>query len=371
MFRQKITIYVSATGIVLTLAASTILTPLWIDAIGSSNHTKNSTYTSENSTINVTYQRVDSFCIVFIVNVLYTVLSFLLLLLNQLLIFIKDSTKQKTHSCCRYTCSDIFVFFCIGSSDAVASILFVYASGGSRTAPYLQLILIKKRPTCRKVFFACLVMIAEFVSLIPKIFSLGSKQSMTEDGGATGVWGIIWPVLYFLGFIPLSAVSVCIEKSAKTKYQSFKSGGSYNIPTLHLLSWSYFFSFIVVTCLFWTDLLPVFGSTSDLNEFWEKFLFNIECFFGIDHCVINVHIYSGLCIISMLLNRLFTIIFLRVAEGANYLSIIMALQTPIVIMFWSLCDEQPFQWHPHMSLPIILSIVAVCIILPSIYFYST
>ncbi|KAJ8309303.1 hypothetical protein KUTeg_014177 [Tegillarca granosa] len=326
MFRQKITIYVSATGIVLTLAASTILTPLWIDAIGSSNHTKNSTYTSENSTINVTYQRVDSFCIVFIVNVLYTVLSFLLLLLNQLLIFIKDSTKQKTHSCCRYTCSDIFVFFCIGSSDAVASILFVYASGGSRTAPYLQLILIKKRPTCRKVFFACLVMIAEFVSLIPKIFSLESKQSMTEDGGATGVWGIIWPVLYFLGFIPLSAVSVCIEKSAKTKYQSFKSG---------------------------------------------DFLFNIECFFGIDHCVINVHIYSGLCIISMLLNRLFTIIFLRVAEGANYLSIIMALQTPIVIMFWSLCDEQPFQWHPHMSLPIILSIVAVCIILPSIYFYST
>lgn len=143
MLKQKLTIFGSAIGIVLTLSASTILTPLWIDAIGGSNNTENITYTTGNSTANATYHRVDSFCIVFIVNALYTVLSVVLLLLNQLFTFVKGSSKQKTNrsTCCRYPCSEKFEFFLIGFCDAVASIFFVYASGGSRTAPYLQSII--------------------------------------------------------------------------------------------------------------------------------------------------------------------------------------------------------------------------------------
>lgn len=51
-------------------------------------------------------------------------------------------------------------------------------------------------------------MIAEFVALIPKIFSLENKESEAEDGGATGLWGILWPLFFFFGFVSIDLILV-------------------------------------------------------------------------------------------------------------------------------------------------------------------
>nr|XP_022332511.1 uncharacterized protein LOC111130104 isoform X2 [Crassostrea virginica] len=104
--------------------------------------------------------------------------------------------------------------------------------------------------------------------------------------------------------------------------------------------------------------------------FWRGLSFNFECFLGVTDCPILTHLYSGITILAMLLTRLFVVLFLHISEGANYLIIIMSLQTPVVVLFWTLFDEKPFHWHPDAHLSTWLSIAAICIMLPSIYFYN-
>ena len=68
-----------------------------------------------------------------------------------------------------------------------------------------RFIILRRRPTCRKVCFAGLVLLAEFIALIPSIFpALEGTKAHSNDGGASGLAGVLWPLCYFLGFVSTS-----------------------------------------------------------------------------------------------------------------------------------------------------------------------
>jgi hypothetical protein len=68
-----------------------------------------------------------------------------------------------------------------------------------------RFIILRKRPTCRKVCFAGLVLLAEIIALIPSIFpALEGTKAHSNDGGASGLAGVLWPLCYFLGFVSTS-----------------------------------------------------------------------------------------------------------------------------------------------------------------------
>ena len=111
---------------VLSQSGTSILTPLWLDALN--NHTDN-----DNSTVcnarNSDHQ-IDAYTIMFIANFIFVVLLGIVLLVTKCVcpyLITERETKYNKKE-----------FALIGVSDTVSSICFVYASSGCRTAPYLQ-----------------------------------------------------------------------------------------------------------------------------------------------------------------------------------------------------------------------------------------
>lgn len=66
----------------------------------------------------------------------------------------------------------------------------------------IRFLLLRKRPSGLKIIAAAAVLIAEFIALIPSIFpSLQSTKTKEEEGGASGVAGVLWPLCYALGYV--------------------------------------------------------------------------------------------------------------------------------------------------------------------------
>lgn len=115
-----------ALGVVVTLSCSSILTPLWIDSIPEKNNTLNN---SSNGT-SKSYEHVNSYSIIFLVNIIYLALSFIVFVIF-ILINKHNNSKKKTN-----TFKVEFLF--IGFADAISTVCLVYASSGTRTAPNIQ-----------------------------------------------------------------------------------------------------------------------------------------------------------------------------------------------------------------------------------------
>ncbi|XP_048734444.2 uncharacterized protein LOC125650310 [Ostrea edulis] len=358
-----------AFGIVSGLSTSTIFTPLWLDSMSDSS--KMTVNNSGNSSSNA----IDNYAVIFFVSIINLLLSSVIMIT---ILLIRKFLKI-WHT--KVNCSKGNMFY-VGLADAVSTIFLVYAANGSRTAPYLQAIatnfaipvtfltrfvILHKKPSLRKTISAIMVFCAELVALIPDIFpKLENDSSKSDDGGASGIAGILWPLCYFAGFIPQAIVNVVFEKSAK----DLTSNNHPTMETIHMMFWSYLFCFLSLLALFWTDLIPGFGDASTIKMFWEKLSFDFECFLGAADCPSLTILYSGITILAMLLTRLFVVVFLHFSEGANFLIIIMSLQTPVVVLFWTLFNEHPFHWNPNVHLSTWLSITAICIMLPSIYCYN-
>ncbi|XP_045167880.2 uncharacterized protein LOC123531162 [Mercenaria mercenaria] len=362
---------------VLSRSSTSILTPLWLDA--RNNHSANDSSSSCDAR-NSDHQ-IDAYTIMFIANFIFVVFFGVILLVTKFVcpyLITERETKYKKRE-----------FALIGISDTVSSICFVYASSGCRTAPYLQslaanfsvpvtfiirFLVLRKRPTCRKTFCAVLVLFAEFTALLPDIFpGLESQQARSDQGGAFGVPGILWPLCFFFGFVPMALVSIIIEKTVKSSSpaQRRPNDDDTDINIAYFLFWSYLFNLLSLMLLFWTDIIPGFGMSDDVVHFAEGFWFNIKCFLGYEGCRGAVNVISGVCIVLLMVNRVAVSYFLRYLEGANYLVIINSIQTPLVFIFFTLFDENPLKWHPHAYLSTWLSVAALCIMIPAIYIYDT
>lgn len=373
---------VAGAGVLIVLSvtsrsATSILTPLWLDS--RNNYTGN--YSNYSCDARNSDHQIDAYTIMFITDFLYVVFCGVILLVTKFVCPYLITERETKY--------DKREFALIGVSDTVSGICFVYASSGCRTAPYLQslaanfsipitfvirFLILRKRPTCRKTLCAFLVLFAEFTALLPDIFpELESEKARKDQGGTFGLPGILWPLCFFFGFIPMALVSIIIEKSVKSSSSARR--GSYDDDTdiniAYVLFWCYLFSLLSHMLLFWTDIIPGFGMADGVIQFSEGFWFNVKCFFGYEGCRGTINIVSGACVILLFVNRITISYFLRYLEGANYLVIITSIQTPIVFIFFTLFDENPLKWHPHAYLSTWLSVAALCIMIPAVYIYDT
>lgn len=357
-------------------SATSILTPVWLDALNNHSDPNVSSCDLPEST-----RHIDAYPVMFIATLMFVILFGIILLFTKCVCPYLITERETEY--------DKRVFAVIGVSDTVFAICIVYASSGCRTAPYLQslfsnfsipltfiirYLVLRKRPTCKKTICAILILFAEFTALLPDIFpGLESQQARKDQGGASGIGAILWPVCYFCGYIPMAIVTVALEKAVKSQSPARRSprDTDMDINVAYCLFWCYLFSFLTLMLLFWTDLIPGFGMTSGILEFSETFWFNLKCFVGLEGCRGAINVISAVCIVLNLVNRVNNMYFLRYLEGANYLAIITSIQTPMVFLFFTLFDENPLKWHPHAYLSTWLSLAALCIMIPAIYIYDT
>ena len=48
-----------------------------------------------------------------------------------------------------------------------------------------------------------------------------------------------------------------------------------------------------------------------------------------------------------------------------------AFRTPLVFLFWTLFQESPFGWNPHLALSTYLSTGAILVMIPAVVIYNT
>ncbi|XP_064601299.1 uncharacterized protein LOC135467456 [Liolophura sinensis] len=277
-------------------------------------------------------------------------------------------------------------FVIVGLCSGLASLLLVYSSSGARTAPYLQAIianfsipitfttrffLLKKKPTLRKLICGIVILLAEVLSLLPTIFpQLEPHKAAVDDGGdQKGAGRVLWPLCFMASFVP-TAVSRClVESNLKGETKVYPT--RVQINPIYFLFWQYLTATIFLGCVFWVDIIPGFGTSNNIIEFGKTLVFNTVCIFAGDGCTFDISIIVFLCLTFLLLQNLTIPLFLKYAEGTNYFALVSSLQTPLVLLFWTLFTESPFLWHPHLHLSTWLSLSAVCLILPAIYLYIT
>ncbi|KAL4238869.1 hypothetical protein ACF0H5_003576 [Mactra antiquata] len=331
-------------------------------------------YTNCNATIE--YGQIDPFFTLLVSDCFVLVCLGIVLLLYQCPCFNLITSHERNYEKSQ--------FALIGSSDTVSALLFIYAQSGCRTPPYLQaivlnlmipvvfimrLIALRKRPTCRKLLCALLVLFAQFTLLIPVLFpSLKDESIYPMSDEIYGHTNALWVLCFFFGIIPNAASMIFSEKTVKVIFPHRNRPNYMNM--MYFLFWSYFFSLLSLLFLFWTDCIPGFGMYNNIPEFGKGIWFNAKCFFGYEGCTGGIHIISGVCIFLLAINRLVNVYILRYMEGANFLILISSLPTPLLYIFLTLFDEKTLRWHPHAYVSTWLSAAALCIMIPAIYIYS-
>ena len=268
----------------------------------------------------------------------------------------------------------------------IGTIMTNFPGDGKRTPAYLQPIMVQARipmvflmrflilkryPTLRKNLCAVAVVVAVFISLLPRIFpNLESSAAKHEEGGTTGVAGVLWPLCIALSEVPFAIGASFLELGLKhNQHRGISNQKEVNI--LYYMFWNSLFCLLNTLCLFWADIIPGFGYLTSIDRFWDMIKFNILCVFGGNACGVQAIVAFQLKFAARLMGGISRSLFLRYSEGANFLSIVSALQGPMLLLFWTLFREDPFQWQPEMHLSTWLALLALAIILPAIYVYST
>jgi hypothetical protein len=190
----------------------------------------------------------------------------------------------------------------VGFLNSLNGWLIVYASPASRTPPLIQAVLqnagvlfsvpfSKLMLGDRKAYLsskpmaaAALILASVIVSLLPRFLSSGSGGGGgggddTVSGGASS---IAWCLIYFLGLAPGAGYNVCQQlyfiRSGMLSPEV--SGESIVRSTLRALFWSNVAQAVSYLLFFWVDLLPWFGTVSEISSFGTTTGFSLACSLG-------------------------------------------------------------------------------------------
>ena len=359
----------------LSLNVDRTATPLWLDALPSTN------VTNATSSHLPSYRvRIDAYFGLLWSRLLLTGV-FGTLLLGTVLFSPTGTIGEREYS---YPKKSIYL---PSLFTPLGLIMINYASDGKRTAPYLQpvmvqariptiflarFLILKRYPTLRKNLCALAVMVAVFVSLIPAIFpQLESEQAHRKEGGATGIAGVLWPLSILLAEIPFAVGAATFERALKDSKKDRNETDMQEVNFFYIMFWNGLFSSLNAILLFWTDLIPGYGFLDNIIDLGNMLRFNLLCVFGANECGVQAVVAFHLKMVFIVIQVTSSGLFLRYSEGANFLYLVSSLQGPMLLLFWTLFREDPFQWQPEVHLSTWLALLAFLIILPAIYVYYT
>ncbi|CAH1773209.1 unnamed protein product [Owenia fusiformis] len=356
--------------VIFSRIGSLVLVPLWIDSTSCNG-------TVDNTSTVPSYRRIDTFFIVVTQGVTNTLL-FGILLLSLLVFFPKKITEFEWKYPKRQ-------FLIPGTAITISAILTCAALSGKRTAPYLisvlsnfnipitfviRFIILRKRPTLKKLLCAIVVFLSELMCLIPSIFpSLETSSQHQQDGGAQGVAGVLWPLCFISSMIPFGLTNTFNERSVQKS-----AGNTSEAKRLNIIFFLFGYSLsqlIAAVVLFWVDIIPGFGNASGISDLFQTWWFNAQCSIGLAGCSATQASYFSGMVWCNIIADIGINLFLRFTEGANYLVMLLTIRTPLLFLFWTLFRECPFYWDPHANLSTYLSIGAIALMLPAMYIYNT
>ena len=76
---------------------------------------------------------------------------------------------------------------------------------------FFRFLILKKKPTIRKLVCGLLVVLGLFICLLPTIFPKIDPNSSGDLGGATGVGKVLWPMCFMFGFVSVTPFSVSVN----------------------------------------------------------------------------------------------------------------------------------------------------------------
>ncbi|EDO46792.1 predicted protein [Nematostella vectensis] len=330
-----------------------VMLPMWVDSAGSTN----ASMSSHDFPSHDFRPFTDQYFILFISSLVFALVFGPIALVKVWLYPVQEYKYSRAPQ--RYLVP-------VGAVYGLSAVCIVFGASGERTAPYLQSILstanipatllirfiaLKKIPTKRKFVCAIVTLLSLSLCLMPSIIPTIDPRQHSDQGGAKGVAGVLWPMCFMLGFVLLAVAYILIEYAV-----SMVSASSSKPPdVMHMIGSTNFYQFLTLALCFWVDAIPGFGSTNSIAEVWKKRGCNL-C----SHCRGNAIItYIGT-------------IYPLEGEGATCVAIVQAIVTPLGFLFWTLFKEQPgFHWQPEVSITTWFNIVGLVIMVPSIYIYNT
>lgn len=239
--------------------------------------------------------------------------------------------------------------FLVGVFDAANGFFIVFSSHGSRVPPALASILIQSIIPFTFIFSrlllpktykwghiqsVCLVLVGVGFSLIPTFKRIhdGTTQTELKDG-----W--YWPFLFIAGCVPGAMMNI-VQEQLQMK---FTQQARENQEKITRFSVMYFqavestFQFATIALCFGLDLVPGFGTSTNVHAFWTSFSNGFECFFNHEGLIGGRCQYAaatGLLFILSYLGTYITGTFLTDHVSANWLSILSSISPLFATSFW-------------------------------------
>lgn len=238
--------------------------------------------------------------------------------------------------------------------DAANAILITFSSHGSRVPPALTAILsqitipftflfskclLKKNYRWLHFVSVCLVIVGVAFSLVPtfkQIFE-GTTDTAFKEG-----W--YWPFIYILGCIP-SAVKTIIQEQLQVKFTEYARERQEKLTRFSVIYFSGLettFQVILILLCFSLDIVPDFGTSKDIDEWWTSFSDGFKCFFNVgdfpeSRCGAAAGtgvLYIASCLLTSVVGT-----FLTDHISANWLAIVSAISPMLATVFWFIFPE--------------------------------
>lgn len=229
-------------------------------------------------------------------------------------------------------------FILIGILNGLNGILIVYASSLSRTPgsqaavlstqviPFTMLLsrfLLKKKYSSMQKLGGFLTMKGMAITLIPEFNSMGESKASSP---------IIWPIIYIIGIIPGVLMNIMVENV----FEDFSK-----FDNIFLLSWQSLYTLLTVGFLFWTDIIPGFGTSQTFEDFSTRFSNGFSCFFDPGSTSVGKCNYSAL--LGIIYTFAYCLLYIYSADlmkyaSANSTAIVSSVSPVVCIFFWILFD---------------------------------
>jgi len=223
----------------------------------------------------------------------------------------------------------------MGIFDALNGLLVVFCSALNRTNGDLQAILIQStipltlifsrilyrvKISSYQIIAALTVAIGILVSSIPSFIDLSDS-----DSSAAKSW--YFPFLFFLSTIPGVLMNV-------VPTGIFKRDKDMNINFILLVE--SIVQFATCCLLFWADLIPGFGTSSNMTVFKDNLKYGFECFFTPDSIGGECHLawIMGLAFSLCYCITYWTSLYIVRHSTANYSSLVSAIAPPVQMAIW-------------------------------------
>ncbi|CAF0798392.1 unnamed protein product [Adineta ricciae] len=239
--------------------------------------------------------------------------------------------------------------FYVSIFDAANALLITFSSHGSRVPPAITSILSQITIPFTFIFSKLLLKKnyrwLHFSSigfvLLGVIFSLIPTFKQIHDGTAdtTLKQGWYWPFVYILGCIP-SAIKTIIQERLQvefTKYAREREEKITRFSVIYFQAVETMFQVTIIVLCFPLDLVPGFGTSDSIDQWWSSFSDGFKCLFNVGHTLNDrCHIAAGtgmLYIVSCLLASVIGT-FLTDHTSANWLAIVSSISPLLSTSFW-------------------------------------